>query len=78
MNTPTTPGGSRSPQNNNGETKRNLLIACAAVILAILVGWLVFTAVRANKRAEAAQTHMEQLQLDMAQSQRESDYAMLN
>ncbi len=78
MNTPTTPGGSRSPQNNNGETKRNLLIACAAVILSILVGWLVFTAVRASKRAEAAQIQMEQLQLDMAQSQLESDYALLN
>lgn len=78
MNTPTTPEGPRPSQNNNGETKRNLLIAGAAVILAFLVGWLVFTAVRANKRAEAAQTQMEQLQLDMAQSQLESDYAMLN
>lgn len=78
MNTPITPEGPRPSQNNNGETKRNLLIAGAAVILAFLVGWLVFTAVRANKRAEAAQTQMEQLQLDMAQSQLESDYAMLN
>lgn len=68
---------SNSPQNNNSRT-RTIIIGVAAVILAALVGWLVFSTVRANKRVAAAESANEQLLLDMAQADLERDYQSLN
>lgn len=48
------------------------------VLVAVLAAWLVFSAVRANKRADAAQAQMEALQLDIQQQQLESEYQDLN
>lgn len=56
---------------------RPLLIA-AAVVLALLVGGLVFFAVRAGRAASAAQAQNEQLLIDMAQRDLEREYGQLN
>lgn len=57
---------------------REVAIIVFASILALLAGWLVFSTVKANKRAEKAQLEMEQLQLDIAQRDLERDYQDLN
>ena len=54
-----------------------LIIAIVAVA-AVLVGWLVFSTVKANRKAMVAEAQMEQLQLNMAQEQLEREYADLN
>ncbi len=67
----------KSPKSNT-DTKKNLYVIIIVAAVAILAGWLVFSTVKANKRAEAAQTEMEQLQLDMAQRDLEREYQDLN
>ena len=67
----------KSPKSNT-DTKKNLSVIIIVAAVAILAGWLVFSTVKANKRAEAAQTEMEQLQLDMAQRDLEREYQDLN
>ncbi len=67
----------KSPKSNT-DTKKNLYVIIIVAAVAILAGWLVFSTVKANKRAEAAQTEMEQLQLDIAQRDLEREYQDLN
>lgn len=67
----------KTPKSNSG-TKKNLYVILIVAAVALLAGWLVFSTVKANKRAEAAQTEMEQLQLDMAQRELEREYQDLN
>lgn len=59
-------------------SKRNILIVAGIVVLAALAGWLVFSTVSANKRAEAARLQLEQMQLDSAQRDLEREYQDLN
>ncbi|MCH5220877.1 MAG: hypothetical protein J1F05_00895 [Muribaculaceae bacterium] len=66
------------PPRKKGDNKRNLLILGAALIVALLAGWLVFSTVKANKRANRVQLQMEQLQLEFAQNQLEREYQDLN
>ena len=54
------------------------LLIVAAVVLALLVGGLVFFAVRAGRAASAAQAQNEQLLIDMAQRDLEREYGQLN
>lgn len=58
--------------------KRNMIIIAAAVALALLAGWLVFSTVKANKRAAAANARLEQFELDRAQADLEREYQDLN
>ena len=58
--------------------KRNMIIIAAAVALAMLAGWLVFSTVKANKRAAAANARLEQFELDRAQADLEREYQDLN
>ncbi len=64
-----------TPKNFNN---KNILIGVASVVVAILAGWLVFSTVKANKRADAARAEIEQMQLDMAQADLEREYQSLN
>lgn len=54
-----------------------IIIAIVAVA-AVLVGWLVFSTVKANRKAMVAEAQMEQMQLNIAQEQLEREYADLN
>ncbi len=67
-------------QNSSDKTpdKRNMIIIAAAVALALLAGWLVFSTVKANKRAAAANARLEQFELDRAQADLEREYQDLN
>ncbi|MDE6464399.1 MAG: hypothetical protein K2L16_07180 [Muribaculaceae bacterium] len=53
-------------------------IIIGAVILALIVGGLVFYAIRASRAANAAQQANEQLLIDMAQRDLEREYGELN
>jgi Chromosome segregation ATPases len=55
-----------------------MIIIAAAVALAMLAGWLVFSTVKANKRAAAANARLEQFELDRAQADLEREYQDLN
>lgn len=63
---------------SNGGNSRMLWIGIGCVVATILIFYLVFSAVRANKRANEAQLRIEQMQLDQAQQDLERDYADLN
>lgn len=63
---------------NNNPNKRNILIIAATAVLALLAGWLVFSTVKANKRAAAASAKLEQFELDRAQADLEREYQDLN
>ncbi len=67
-------------QNSSDKTpdKRNMIIIAAAVALAMLAGWLVFSTVKANKKAAAANARLEQFALDRAQADLEREYQDLN
>lgn len=70
-----------TPQRKDPKTagiSRNMIILAGAVVLALIAGWLVFSTVKANKRAEKVQLEMEQLQLDIAQKDLEREYQDLN
>lgn len=58
--------------------KRNIIIIAGAVVAALLLGWLVFSTVSANKRAEALQLQIEQVELQNAQDALEREYQDLN
>ena len=57
--------------------KQHLIIG-AAVVVAILVGWLVYFAVSSDRAAKAAQAQNEQILLDMAQNDLDREYRELN
>ena len=57
---------------------RDRIIIAAAVALAMLAGWLVFSTVKANKKAAAANARLEQFELDRAQADLEREYQDLN
>lgn len=57
---------------------KNLTIGLGVAAVAILAGWLVFSTVRANRRAEAARAEVEMMQLNMAQADLEREYQNLN
>lgn len=63
---------------DKSNNSRNLLIIIGAVVVALLAGWLVFSTVRANKRAEAARIEVEQMKLETAQRELEREYQDLN
>ena len=67
-----------SAESPNGGSRRNLFIIIGALAVAVLVGVLVFTTVRATRQAEAARAQLEQQQLDMAQADLEREYQDLN
>ena len=62
----------------NGGSRRNIIIIAIAAAVAIVVGFLIFTTVRATRQAEAARAELEQQQLDMAQADLEREYQDLN
>ncbi|MCM1067252.1 MAG: hypothetical protein NC418_06745 [Muribaculaceae bacterium] len=64
-----------TPQNFKN---KNLLVGLAIIVVAILAGWLVFSTVKANKRADAARAEIEMMQLNMAQADLEREYQSLN
>lgn len=69
------------PDIDNNQKKRagsGKLIIAGMAVLAVIVGVLVFTTVRATRQAEQSKAQMEQMQLDYAQSQLEQEYANLN
>ncbi len=66
----------RKPSRPGGNKK--ILIIIGAVALAIGAFWLVFTAISANRRADAAAGREEQLLIDMAQRDLEREYGELN
>lgn len=69
------------PDIDNNQNKRagsGKLIIAGMAVLAVIVGVLVFTTVRATRQAEQSKAQMEQMQLDYAQSQLEQEYANLN
>ncbi len=61
-----------------GGSRRNIIIIAIAAAVAIVVGFLIFTTVRATRQAEAARAELEQQQLDMAQADLEREYQDLN
>ncbi len=61
-----------------GGSRRNIIIIAIAAAVAIVVGFLIFTTVRATCQAEAARAELEQQQLDMAQADLEREYQDLN
>ncbi|MDE6527149.1 MAG: hypothetical protein K2L75_07805 [Muribaculaceae bacterium] len=67
-----------TPNSTNNPDKKNIIIIVATVILALLAGWLVFSTVKANKRAAAASARLEQFELDRAQADLEREYQDLN
>lgn len=68
-----TPGSAAGRAKNT-----NILIIVAAVVAAMLLGWLVFSTVKANKKAEKAQAALEQMELETAQRDLEREYNDLN
>ncbi len=72
-NTQNTPKGAGRRQSN-----RQKLIIAGTVIGAILVGWLVFTTVKAVRKAQALEVEKEQLEIAQAQENLERDYDDLN
>jgi len=64
----------RQPENKG----RQLIVIGSIVIGAILLGWLVFATVTANRRAKAAEIALEQQQLETAQRDLEREYEDLN
>lgn len=71
--TQNTPKGAGRRQSN-----RQKLIIAGTVIGAILVGWLVFTTVKAVRKAQALEVEKEQLEIAQAQENLERDYDDLN
>ncbi|MDE6611000.1 MAG: hypothetical protein K2K22_00395, partial [Muribaculaceae bacterium] len=67
-----------TPNSTNNPDKKNIIIIVATAILALLAGWLVFSTVKANKRAAAASARLEQFELDRAQADLEREYQDLN
>lgn len=68
-----------APKNNKPvKINRDTLIIAAVAATALLVGFLIFTTVRATRQAEASRIEMEQMQLNIAQDQLEREYADLN
>lgn len=61
--------------NNKG---RQLLIIGSIILGAILLGWLVFATVSADRRAKAAEIALEQQQIEAAQRELKRDYEDLN
>ncbi len=61
-----------------GGSRRNIIIIAIAAAVAIVVGFLIFTTVRATRQAEAARAELEQQQLDIAQADLEREYQDLN
>ena len=61
-----------------GGSRRNIIIIAIAAAVAIVVGFLIFTTVRATRQAEATRAELEQQQLDMAQADLEREYQDLN
>lgn len=66
----------RPPRKPGGS--RKALIIIGAVAVAALAFWLVFSAISANRRADAATAREEQLLIDMAQRDLEREYGELN
>ena len=66
------------PNTKDMNRKPSWLIIAAIAAGAIIVGALVFWAVRSSRAADAAKAEMEQMQLDIAQQQLESEYQDLN
>ena len=66
------------PNTKDMNRKPSWLIIAAIAAGAIIVGALVFWAVRSSRAADAAKAEMEQMQLDIAQQQLESEYKDLN
>ncbi len=69
-NTPT-PGG------NNAKMK-NLLVYGGSALVILLIAYLVYSTVSANRQAAAVQAQYEQMQLDQAQKDLEREYDDLN
>ncbi len=65
-------------ENKPAPRKPQWIIIAAIAVGAILIGGLVFWAVRSSRAAMAAKAEMEQMQLDIAQEQLQREYADLN
>lgn len=67
-----------SPTPNNGSTMKNLLIYGGGAVVILLIAWLVYSTVSANRQAAAVQAQFEQMQLEQAQKDLEREYDDLN
>lgn len=65
-------------EKNTDNSRRSTLIIIGVAALALIIGWLVFSTVKANRQASVAQAQMEQMQINIAQEQLEREYADLN
>ena len=65
-----------SPTPNNGI--KNLLIYGGGAVVILLIAWLVYSTVSANRKAAAVQAQFEQVQLEQAQKDLEREYDDLN
>ncbi len=75
MNTDTskTSGG----KSGKGQNKQTLYIV-GTIVAAVLIGWLVFALVKAQRQSAALEVQMEQMQLDQAQEALQREYDDLN
>lgn len=62
----------------NKSPKKNVLMFVGIIVAALLAGWLVFSTVRANRKAQAIQNQLEQVELDNARRDLEREYQDLN
>ncbi|MBD5182817.1 MAG: hypothetical protein HDS99_03375 [Bacteroidales bacterium] len=67
-----------APKGTNANKTKNMLIIGASVVAILLVAWLVYSLVSANRQAAAVQAQMEIMQLDQAQKDLEREYDDLN
>ena len=65
-----------SPTPNTGI--KNLLIYGGGAVVILLIAWLVYSTVSANRKAAAVQAQFEQVQLEQAQKDLEREYDDLN
>lgn len=58
--------------------RRTILLAAGSVLVAAIIGWLVYTAVSAKREADELTSQNEQMLLEMAQQDLERDFNDLN
>ena len=70
---------SNTPRRGKHEEKdKRIWYIAGTVIAALLIGWLVFTTVKATRKAAALEVEKEQLEIKQAQENLEREYQDLN
>lgn len=69
---------SETPKSSSSRDWKKTLLVIGCVLLAALIGWLVFTAVSAKRQADELSSQNEQMLLEMAQQDLQRDFDDLN